>query len=280
MLSRKSLISRMALSTMPSVLWIFHSLDSLSRIPCSAFFSWGKTYLRNTGKKLTLTNIPLNIHQYLYRMDFFKQGLFDIRDDLDEKFFLKRSALSKSVIEITDIPVKERESVKAISTVLSVFRKRASHILKYWINDTIVDYFVTVISEICQNVYEHSMDSGFLSMQTYSYGNRQIVRLVISDSGIGIRDSFTSRPDISFSSPAHLIEMTLTTNISSKRDFGYGLSQVNTIVEKLNGNIFFRSQDASVTVLNNKKQSGQSRYFLKNGLSPYPGTQLSISLIK
>jgi anti-sigma regulatory factor (Ser/Thr protein kinase) len=238
----------------------------------------GRNHLRNTGMKLSIKNMPLAIHQYLFRMDFFNKGVFTIRDRLDERFFLKRSSLSRSLVEITDIPNKERESIQAITGVISVFRKRARHILKHCINDTIVDYFVTVISELCQNIFEHSLDSGYLSMQTYSYANQQIVRLVISDSGIGIRESFASKPGITFESPAHLIELAATTTISSKREFGYGLNQVNSIVEKLKGSIHIRSENASVSIMYNKKQGSTTHSFLKNGLVPFPGTQISISL--
>ena len=47
-----------------------------------------------------------------------------------------------------------------------------------------------MISEICQNIYEHSLDSGYLAMQTYSVGKDNFVRLAIGDSGIGILKSF------------------------------------------------------------------------------------------
>lgn len=238
----------------------------------------GRNYLRNTGRKLLLKNIPFTIHQYLYRMDFFNKGVFSIKDTLDERFYLKRSSLSRSLVEISDIPNKERESIRAITGVISVFRKRANHILKYWINDTIVDYFVTVISELCQNIYEHSLDSGFLSMQTYSFGKQQVVRLVISDSGIGIRESFSSKSGIAYRSPAQLIELAITTTISSKREFGYGLNQVNSIVEKLKGTVYIRSENASVSIMHNKKQGSASHTFLMNDLAPFPGTQISISL--
>jgi hypothetical protein len=239
----------------------------------------GRNYLRNTGEKLHLFNIPLSIHQYLARMDFFGKNVFLLFDRLDEKFFLKRSSFSKRVIEIVDLPNKERESVKVITDVISLFRKRASHILKYWIvNNNIVDFFVTVISEICQNVFEHSMDSGFIAMQTYNIGSEHVVRLVISDSGIGIRGSFENKKEISFDSNAKLIESALTTPISSKRSFGYGLCQVNSIVEKLRGSIFIRSENASVAMFYNRKLSGGAYSFLKNELGNFPGTQISVTL--
>lgn len=239
----------------------------------------GKNYLRNTGSKLKMVKIPLKIHQYLSRMDFFQKNIFDVNDKLDEKFFLKRSSFSRRVIEVIDIPSKERESVKIITNVITLFRKRAQNILKYWIsNHNIVDYFVTVISEICQNVFEHSLDSGYISMQTYSSGSEHIVRLVISDSGIGIRASFFDKTNLDYESNAKLIEHALTTPISSKRPFGYGLCQVNSIAEKLRGSIFIRSENASVAMLYNKKNSGGAYSFLKNDLSKFPGTQISVSL--
>ncbi len=238
----------------------------------------GKTFLRERGEKLILVNIPVNIHQYLIRMDFFKNGIIETCEILNEKYFLKRSSFSSRVIEIIEIPNKERESLRVIAKVITVFRKRASHILKHWLSDEITDYFVTVISEICQNIFEHSLESGFLAMQTYSTGRDNIVRLVISDSGIGIRKSFENKNSIDYSSSAELIEKALKTPISSKRTYGYGLCQVNSIVDKLKGTVYIRSGDASVTVLYQKKKDGHPYTFLKNDLAYFDGTQISISL--
>ncbi|OHD68777.1 MAG: hypothetical protein A2W19_10970 [Spirochaetes bacterium RBG_16_49_21] len=239
----------------------------------------GRNYLRKSGNKLKLTNIPVTIHQYLRRMDFFKAGAFDTADTLSERLLLKRSSFSRRVLEITEISNKERESVEAIENIVGVFRKRAEHILKRWLSDNITDYFVTVISEICQNIYEHSLDSGYCAMQTYSIGRENIVRLSIGDSGIGIKRSFENSGAIAYDSPAHLIDLALTTPISSKREFGYGLCQVNAIVKKLNGIIFIRSGNASVSTLYHRKKAGPSFLFLKNDLTDFNGTQISISLM-
>jgi len=238
----------------------------------------GRNHMRNTGERLGLVNIPLNIHQYLARMDFLSAGVFDVASRLDEKLLYRRSSFSNRVIEVTDIPGRERESVRAIAGVIAVFRKRARHILKYWLNTEIIDYFVTVISEVCQNIFEHSLDSGYLAMQTYSVGSEHVVRLVIMDSGIGIRESFSAREELASLAGSHVIEKALTTPISSKRRFGYGLCQVNAIIEKLKGSIYIRSGESSATVLHKQKQSGASHMFLRDDLAPFPGTQISISL--
>ncbi|HOO70399.1 MAG TPA: ATP-binding protein [Spirochaetota bacterium] len=243
-----------------------------------SFLLQGRMYLRKKGKKLILVNIPLNINQYLARMDFFKTGVFETREILSDKMQFKRSSFSKSILEIVEIPNKERESVKVITKVIELFRKRSSFILKHWMTENLIDYFVTVISELCQNIFEHSFDSGFLSMQTYSLGTEKIVRLVISDSGIGIIQSFKDNKKVIYDLAADLLKMALTTPISSKRDFGYGLCQVNTIVERLKGMLFIRSENASLSALYNNKGRSGSYLFLKNDLSYLNGTQISISL--
>jgi anti-sigma regulatory factor (Ser/Thr protein kinase) len=243
-----------------------------------SFLLLGRNHLRKSGNKLKLTHMPINIHQYLHRMDFLEMGVFDVADALNEKLLLKRSSFSKRVLEITEISNKERESIDSINAIVGVFRKRAEHILKHWLSDTIIDYFVTVISEICQNIFEHSLDSGYLAMQTYSVGKENIVRLSISDSGIGIKESFENMSAVIYDTPAHLIELALTTPISSKREFGYGLCQVNAIMEKLKGAVYIRSGNACVSALYQKKYAGSSFLFLKNDLPHFSGTQISISL--
>lgn len=238
----------------------------------------GKSHLKSTGKRLQLINIPAAIYQYLHRMDFFNPGVFRITETPDEKATYKRSSFSNRVIEITDIPGKERECIRVISDIISLFRLRSRFILKYWLSSSIIDYFVTVISEVCQNIFEHSLDSGYCAMQTYSMGSEHVVRLVIADSGIGIGESFAGQGDIRYDSTARLIETVLTTPLSSKRRFGYGLCQVNAIIEKLGGSVFIRSGDGSVAVMYNRKQAGGQYSFLRNDLCAFPGTQISISL--
>ncbi len=239
---------------------------------------FGRNYLRASGQKIALSGIPFSIHQYLIRMDFFKKNIFHVVEQLDPKYFLKRNSVSRNLIEITEIPTKERQSISVITGIIALFRKRADHILKYWVSTSIIDYFVTVISEICQNIFEHSLDSGYLAMQTYSMGTSQIARLVIADSGIGIRESFTGKKEIASESNAKLIEMVLTTPLSSKREMGYGLCQVNAIMEKLNGSIFIRSHDSSLSIVYNRKPGSIPRVFLQNELTPFPGTQISLTL--
>lgn len=238
----------------------------------------GRNYLRQTGDKLRIMNIPDHLNQYLQRMDFFKEGIFAVPEPVNSAKYLKRSPSSSKLIEITGIPNKERQSVNVISSVIALFRKRSPGILRFWMSEAAVDYFVTVMSELCQNIFEHSLDTGYLAIQTYRAGNENIARLVISDSGIGIMKSFGGRPDVVYGSGAELIEMAVTRPLSSKREFGYGLCQVNSIVERLKGTLFIRSENSSLTALYNRKDKSSKYMFHRNGLALFNGTQISISL--
>ncbi|HEY1405529.1 MAG TPA: ATP-binding protein [Spirochaetota bacterium] len=235
----------------------------------------GRNYLRTTGTKPALTEMSLPVHQYLSRMDFFDKGIYRELQELPKGKKLSRSSESRKVIELTDIPNKERESVKAIGDAVTLFRKRASHILKFFMTENTADMLVTAISELCQNVFEHSLDSGYFAAQAYDYERAHIVRLVIADSGIGIEESFASKRAEITERGAELIHRAFTTPISGKRQFGYGLCQVNAIVGRLSGSLFIRSGDSSVAVVNKESRHGT---FLKNGLTPFPGTQISITL--
>jgi len=243
-----------------------------------SFLLMGRNYLRKRGERIRLVNIPLQINQYLTRMDFLSRDIFSVSESIPDSMVLKRSMSSSRLLEIVEIPNKERQSVTIIASVIALFRKRAHGILKFWMNEEVVDYFVTVISELCQNIFEHSMDTGFLAMQTYKTGNENIARLVISDSGIGIRKSFEQKSEITYSTGAELIEKALTTPISSKREFGYGLCQVNAITERLKGSVFIRSDSSSLSALYNRKEGSGKNIFLRNDLPQFDGTQISISL--
>ncbi|MCX8123154.1 MAG: ATP-binding protein [Spirochaetes bacterium] len=239
----------------------------------------GRNYLRLTGNRLTLYRIPAQILQYAVRMDFFSHKIFDCNETLEKQKQLKRSLASSRLLEVVEIPGKEKESVRVIGKVIAAFRKRALIILKHWFTLTMVDYLVTVISELCQNIFEHSLDSGFIAIQSYTYLNERIFRIAIADSGIGIPATFEYMPDIKAMPHARLLESVLTTPLSSKRRYGYGLCQVNAIMEQLKGSIFLRSENAYISVLHHRRSAKGSYVFLKDDCPTFPGTQISITLI-
>ncbi|HQO39430.1 MAG TPA: hypothetical protein PK986_03070, partial [Spirochaetota bacterium] len=102
-----------------------------------SFLLMGRTFLRLKGEKLRLLNIPMHLNQYLHRMDFFTEGVFNVTQPVEHNLMLKRSVASKRLIEITGIPNKERQSVNVISSVIALFRKRAPGILKFWMDESV-----------------------------------------------------------------------------------------------------------------------------------------------
>lgn len=238
----------------------------------------GRSFLRLTGNKLMLYRMPAQLMQYAMRIDYFSHNIFTIDESLEKDKLLKRSAVSTRLLEVIEIPGKEKESVRVIAKVIATFRKRAGIILKHWFTSTMTDHIVTVISEVCQNIFEHSMDSGFIAIQSYTYQNERIFRIAIADSGIGIPGSFDHVQEVIQMSKAKLLESVLTTPLSSKRRYGYGLCQVNAIVEQLKGSIFLRSENAYLSVLYNRRRAKGSYIFLKDDCPFFPGTQFSITL--
>lgn len=238
----------------------------------------GRKYLRDSGNKIILNNISVPVHQYLARMDFIQQGYFEIGTQIHKEKLFKRSSFSRSVIELTEIPNRETDSINKISSVIALFRERAEYIMKLKFSEKITDDFVTVISELTQNIFEHALDSGYVAIQSYSYQNSKVVRFVISDGGIGIEQSFLENGKNQKEHGAELIEKVLKEPVSSKRDYGYGLCRVASIVGSTGGNIFIRSNNSSAAMVTNEKTGVGQYYFKKNNIPEFSGTQISITL--
>ena len=65
----------------------------------------------------------MQIHQYLIRMDFFKYNYFSVTEELDKRLRLKRKSMSSRLIEIIEIPGKERDSIAVISDIIQLDRR-------------------------------------------------------------------------------------------------------------------------------------------------------------
>ncbi len=51
------------------------------------------------------------------------------------------------------------------------------------------------LSEVCQNIIEHSENKGFVGIQKYRFQNlnKNVVKIAVMDVGIGFRKSLSSR---------------------------------------------------------------------------------------
>lgn len=125
-----------------------------------------------------------DVLKYLERMDFLKNAgsVFKIDTSIltiEEKFL--RSKHSDVLLEITTI-----KGTDDIHLIVDKVRERAEVILHTHLNyDTAaIDSFIVALSEICQNIPEHSQNVGYVGIQKYFYGKKlgkNVVKIAVAD---------------------------------------------------------------------------------------------------
>jgi len=220
--------------------------------------------------------------KYMDRMDFFKASpeIYQFMHPISwpERRFL-RSRRSDVLLEIT--PIKGSEDIHAI---VGEVEKRAESILRVNLNydNRAIDLFVVALSEICQNIPEHSQDMGFVSIQKYYFGRRlgkNVVKIAVMDLGIGIRESLAEKYAPSFGekwNDFQAISLALFERASRFSDpgRGHGLSEVRKLVQRWNGKISIRSGTARLVLPPTWDATAQHQ----TDLPPFPGTLISIIL--
>jgi anti-sigma regulatory factor (Ser/Thr protein kinase) len=81
-----------------------------------------------------------------------------------------------------------------IHYIVDRVRERAQTILSQNLHyeQAAIDGFVVALSEVCQNIPEHSEDVGYVAIQKYFYGRRlgrNLVKIAVMDLGVGFRAS-------------------------------------------------------------------------------------------
>ncbi len=183
------------------------------------------------------------------------------------------------LLEITDI----RES-RDVHRVLDAVRSRARTILLKHLNygRKELDRFLTALSEICQNIIEHSGDRGYVAVQKYFYREtlgKNVVKMVVSDLGKGIRASLSDKLKQEFGSDwtdRKAIEQALFQNVSRFDDEGrgHGLASVRTSTDRWDGRLTIRSGTARVSMVPDWSDRSEAR----EGLPHFPGTQVILML--
>jgi len=152
--------------------------------------------LRAEGiKKRLLLPESEEVIKYLERMDFFKFAdkyfsLEPARPQISEKY--KRSSYSDVLLEITPI-----EKSDDIHYIVGKVKKRANAILKKHLHydERAINGFIVALSEVCQNIIEHSETKGFVGIQKYHFQNlnKNVVKIAVMDIGIGFKKSLSER---------------------------------------------------------------------------------------
>jgi anti-sigma regulatory factor (Ser/Thr protein kinase) len=217
-----------------------------------------------------------DVLRYMERMDFFRYaGRYYIirpgRPNLSSRYL--RRASSDVLLEIT--PIEESDDIHFI---VDRVRDRARSILQKHLNydEKTVSGFIVALSEICQNIIEHSDNIGFVGIQKYRFSKleKNVVKIAVMDLGRGFRASLSER--IHVSSDCEAIEKAMYHAVSrhSDRGRGLGLAAVRKFVSDCNGRLSIRSGSARLSMLPDWSW-GRER---ETGLREFPGAQIGIML--
>lgn len=240
--------------------------------PCGMVCLWGVCrYLKDRYRKIMVV-LPksLDLQCYLNRMK-----LYDMLDPLvafENKHYLSAShsmdQSSDVLLELT--PIRRQNDIKGVikevlSRVETILAKQLSYDDKY------ISHITTTLSELCQNIFDHSEDEGVACVQRYTSrdGTRYVI-IGVADYGIGIRESLAKR-NLEAINWRHevAIAKALLKEYSRHPHRGLGLYFVSKIVKEYRGSLNIRSGDA--------------QFYFRSGFRnfetvDFPGTHVGISL--
>lgn len=129
---------------------------------------------------------------------------------------------------------------------------------------------MNTLSELCQNIVDHSDTTGWAVAQRYHRRNGDcFVWIAVADAGIGIKQSLGKRYGTQNWTHFDAIVYALKKNVSRLPNRGLGLHMVKRIVDDFGGSLHVRSGDSRLSVAD-----------AADGVAGawFPGTQVGISL--
>lgn len=228
--------------------------------------------LEDVKKTVQLPRSP-DVLRYLERMDFFSHAKRYFSLDPMQPSASGSAAESDVLLEITPI-----ERANDIHTIVGTVEGRAQAILAKHLryDGRAINGFIVALSEICQNIVEHSENKGFVGIQKYRFPSmgKNVVKIAVMDAGIGFRRSLSARFRIKGDLEA--IEKALLHGASRHEDEGrgHGLAAVRRFVEQWLGRLSIRSGTARLSLVPPWAR-GKEREL---GLTNFPGSQINIIL--
>lgn len=238
--------------------------------PCGviALLSAVRHCAAQSGGRVLIKNLNEHLHAYLDRMNFFRAAEAWVRPVGPPREEWSRSARTVNLLELT--PVTGYDEMTAVI-------ERARAIFAPWLSADELSNLLLVVSELCQNIYEHSGDDrGCVLIQKYQpeAQNRASICLAVGDSGCGIRARLGGRHKDLGDDPLDFIRGAMDGNRTSRPSGrgGLGLRTVRNIAAGHGGYVCVRSETASVT------DWGMSRIYSASGLAWVAGTQVSFKM--
>lgn len=227
-------------------------------------------------KKTVILPRSSEVLKYLDRMDFFQFA---------KKYFMlepSSSELSSAYVRNTDsdvlLEITPIEKTNDIHFIVGKVRDRAQSILANHLHydDRAINGFIVALSEICQNIIEHSENKGFVGIQKYRYASmkKNIVKIAVMDVGIGFRKSLSSR--FKLTNDLEAIDKALLHGASRYEDEGrgHGLAAVRRFVNQWQGKLSIRSGTARLSIIPQWARGNEKVQALQN----FPGAQINIIL--
>jgi len=237
----------------------------------------GELCVLENVKKTVLLPQSDEVCNYLERMDFFgfARKYFSLAHVSIDKHIRKyhRSIESDVLLEITPI-----EKTNDIHFIVGKVRERAQSILATHLryDECAINDFIVALSEICQNIIEHSENKGFVGIQKYWYQSidKNVVKIAVMDVGVGFRNSLSGR--FKLQSDLEAIDKALLHGASRFEDEGrgQGLAAVRRFVKQWNGKLSIRSGTAKLSMIPNWSRGKEQ----KQKLIFFPGSQINIML--
>lgn len=233
--------------------------------------------LKSKGAQKTLF-LPQSedVLKYLERMDFFKFAgrcfrLEPLKPEISERY--SRSFYSDVLLEITPI-----EKSDDIHFIVGKVKGRAHAILERHLHydERAINGLIVALSEVCQNIIEHSENRGFVGIQKYHFQrmDKNVVQIAVMDLGIGFKKSLSER--FPLKNDLHAIEKALIHSASRYEEIGrgHGLASVRRFVNQWNGKLSIRSGTARLSIIPNWAWGKEK----EENLAYFPGAQINILL--
>lgn len=264
-----------------------HSIDESQKIDLQevAFIDpYGMVGLLELGELLKRDNIQKilrlpkseEVIKYLERMDFFRFAgdyftLKPSKPQISEKYL--RSSYTDVLLEITPI-----EKSDDIHFIVGKVKDRAHAILARHLHydERAINGFIVALSEVCQNIIEHSENKGFVGIQKYHFQNinKNVVKIAVMDLGVGFRMSLSER--FSLKDDLDAIEKALLHGASrhAEKGRGHGLAAVRRFINQWNSKLSIRSGAARLSIIPQWAWGKEKEL----NLTHFPGAQISILL--
>ena len=238
----------------------------------TALLSLGQTRL---VKPALLVPDDANIASYWARADFFTHG--EDYFEFDKHVPRPRAKSNSVVLECT--PITKSDDVHGVVDKIS---ERAHEILveSLHFSPQITSRFTMALSEVCQNILEHSGRGGWVAVQKYDpKSKRRNVILAVCDVGIGFRQSLEGSHGRRLSDrwdDAAALEDTVMRGVSRFPDKGrgQGLQGVKKFIGQNDGKFSVRSGTARIALV----PAWDEDEALIRDLPFFPGAQLQLTI--